>query len=284
MPDRPRPIYVLHGSDHYLRTRHRRRILQQLLGDADPQLALVHLDASAELATVLDELRTLPLLAPRRVVLLSDAETFVNRHTEALKAYLDGPAPNGSLIVETGSWQQRWKLTPVVQRTGEMIECAPPPPRELPRWAAEFAAERGKKLSREAAELLALCTGSSLAQLDSEIEKLALYVGSRREIGGQDVADVVAATAGPVAFALADAIRDRDAAEALKALDDLLIRPGDEVRVLGLLAWQLRQSPTRRAARAPVRDVRRVLSTDLALKTGAQPKAALQLLVTQLCQ
>ena len=60
----PKCVYVLYGSDAFLRDETRRALVQRIIGDADPQTAVTHFDAMAELAEVLDELRTLPFLAP----------------------------------------------------------------------------------------------------------------------------------------------------------------------------------------------------------------------------
>jgi len=286
MPDRPaRPVYVLHGSDDYLRLHHRGRLVNELLGDAPTELAVRRFDPTAELADVLDELRTVPFLAPRRVVILTGADPFVTRHRAALEAYLGAPADRGSLILEVSNWQGRWRLAKIAAKVGEIVDCSPP--RRLGPHLATLARERGKRLAGRAGPLLAEWVGNDLARLDSEIEKLALYVGPREEITADDVAAVVAATAGPVAFALANALGARDLHAALTALGELMTSPGEEYRVLGLIAWHLRRSrsghgarPTARAAR----DARRVLSADLAIKTGAAPATTMELLVADLCR
>jgi len=234
MPERPgKCVYVLHGPDDYLRRQHRREIVQALLPDGQTELAVVHLDASAELSEVLDELRTAPFLAPRRIVIITDADKFVTRHRAALEKYLAGPAPAGSLILIVNTWQPRWKLAALAARVGEVIDCSPPSPASLPRWIVRVAEARGKRISGDDAALLAAWVGNDLARLDGEIEKLALYVGSRRTITGEDLAAVVAAAAGPVAFALTNALAAGDPAAALAALDDLMTQPGEAYRVLG---------------------------------------------------
>ena len=69
-----KPVYVLHGSDTFLRDTHRAEIIGQAVGDADSQLCVCSFDATAELAEVLDELRTVPFLAPLRIAVVTDAD------------------------------------------------------------------------------------------------------------------------------------------------------------------------------------------------------------------
>ena len=151
-----------------------------------------------------------------------------------------------------------------------------------------------------------------LATLDAEIEKLCLYVGERETITVEDVGAVVTATAGPVAFAMVNAIRAGDHAAALEALNKTLRVRGDEFAALGSLAWHVRQclevqqavaegrrpdlgkTPyrvvenlvamvRRRGHRKLQADMRSLIDADLGMKSGRAPKGALQELVIALC-
>ena len=57
-------------------------------------------------------------------------------------------------------------------------------------------------------------------QLDSEIEKLSLYVGDRQEIGMEDVEAICTRNKTARAFALGDALGDRDLPRLLRRLDE----------------------------------------------------------------
>ena len=70
------PVYVLHGDDAFLLDTHRREIVDRVVAGAEAQLCVMSFDGSAELADVLDELRTVPFLAPHRLVILRDADAF----------------------------------------------------------------------------------------------------------------------------------------------------------------------------------------------------------------
>ena len=66
----PKPIYVVYGPESFLRDQAIARIRELTVGaDPDP-LACSEFDGDAELAEVLDELRTLPMLAPYRLVVV----------------------------------------------------------------------------------------------------------------------------------------------------------------------------------------------------------------------
>ena len=187
-------------------------------------------------------------------------------------------------------------MTKRVAEVGEAFDCSSPAAGALPGWIAKAVAPRGKTIAADAARAMAVWIGPDLARLDSEIEKLCLYVGDREEISSADVAAVVTATAGPEPFALTNAIEAGDRRKALEALGSLLNVRGEEFRAMGMIGWMLRSSlqgkkgyrqPRRPApaagAAAAIRNFRHALRADLAMKSGADPLTTLQLLVTTLC-
>jgi len=311
----PRPVYVLHGNDSFLRDESRHRIVAEIIGPADPQVCVSSFDADAQLAEVLDELRTLPFLAPCRVVIVRDADAFVSAYRDAIEKYLEAPAHSGTLMLLVSSWPNNTRLYKAVAKVGQAIDCSVPKNHDLPRWIVEAAGRHGKKIDREAAELLADWIGPDLATLDGELEKLSIFVGGRATIAVQDVSALVAVTAGPGAFDLTNAIVAGSAKDALTALGGMLVAKGEEFRALGMIASHLRKSllaqqlrstgkspdavlppripPDAKNAflamlvRRPLRklqaDFRRLLKADLGMKSGADPLGTMQELVVALC-
>jgi DNA polymerase-3 subunit delta len=310
-----KPLYVLHGEDGFLRDHHRAQIVERAIGSADPQLCVSVFDAEAELAAVLDELRTLPFLAPRRVVIVRDADDFVAAHREELERYLQEPCPSATLVLLVAAWPSNTRLYKVAAKVGGAIDCSSPQGGQLSRWLVQAAAKRGKKIDPDVAEGLADWIGNDLSALDGEMEKLSLYVGPRATITLEDISAVVTATSGPVAFALTNAITAGDAKAALEALGGMLRVRGDEFKVLGTIGWHLRRAMAtcqklrkgaskdqalprmpyqqqhafmdmiaRRGPRRIMRDVRLAMRADLAMKTGAQSPMTLEKLVVGLCR
>ena len=306
-----KPIYVLYGSDEFLRDEYRRTIVERILDGADPQTAVSLFDATVELPVVLDELRTLPFLAPRRAVVIRDADIFVTAHRGSLEKYLQSPSSGSSLILLVSSWVKTTRLAKLTGKIGEAIDCSAPNGSRLIAWLGKAAGKRGKKVAPSAAELLIQWRGEDLAALSGELEKLSLYVGERQTITEDDVTELVVATTGPGAFSLTNAITAGETAAALKALAGSMTRRGEEFKMLGMIAWHLRRALAaaqqidagrrpdlrmphhqksafvamvkRRGIRNLQRDFRKLLTADLGMKTGADATMALQQLVVGLC-
>ena len=96
-------------------------------------------------------------------------------------------------------------------------------------WAerAEVAArtavrERKKEISEEALAELVSRVGPNPRQLDNEVEKLCLFAGDRKQIEAGDVNAVCVRNKTARAFALGDALGDRDLPRLLRRLDEEL--------------------------------------------------------------
>ena len=310
-----KPIYVLCGKDAYLRDEARRRIVADVIGQADPQLCLSRFDADAQPVDVFDELRTLPFLAPRRVVIVRDAESFVSANREALEKYFDAPPEAATLILIVSTWPSNTKLAKKLKKIGELVKCTSPEGRELIAWIRNAARQREKNIDSEAANLLAEWIGENLTALNSELDKLALFLGERDSISAGDVASVVTATASPEAFAVINAITAGNATAALKATTAALAVRGAEFALIGQIAWHVRRALRvaqaaaagqnilsamqagkvfygkqefqamirRRPARKLQADMRKLIAADLGMKSGLGAKPAMQQLVIELC-
>jgi DNA polymerase-3 subunit delta len=89
-------------------------------------------------------------------------------------------------------------------------------------WASKALRARQKEISDEALAELVSRVGPNARQLDSEVEKLALYVGDRKAIEFEDVATICTRNKTARAFALGDALGDRDLPRVLARLDEAL--------------------------------------------------------------
>jgi DNA polymerase-3 subunit delta len=104
-------------------------------------------------------------------------------------------------------------------------------------WARKAIRARQKEISDEALAELIARVGPNARQLDNEIEKVALYVGDRKEIEFDDVAAICTRNKTARAFALGDALGDRDLPRLLRCLDEALweVKLDPQKSELGLL-------------------------------------------------
>jgi DNA polymerase-3 subunit delta len=89
-------------------------------------------------------------------------------------------------------------------------------------WARKAVGARNKEISEDALAELLSRVGPEPRLLDNEIEKLSLFAGDRAEIGLEDVKAICSRNKTARAFALGDALGDRDLPTLLRRLDEEL--------------------------------------------------------------
>ena len=132
---KPLGFYVICGEDPFLVSRESEKRVDAILGTEDRSMALYEPRASeAQVSDILDELRTLPFLASKRIVLIKDAEPFVRANADALISYLGDMSPSGVLILTVSSWDKRTRLHKKFQKTGGLIEVGKLYSNQLPGY------------------------------------------------------------------------------------------------------------------------------------------------------
>ena len=254
------PVYAVCGAEVFLRQEAIAGIVQRALGGADRRLALGEYDGSGaiELAVILDELRTLPLLAPRRVVVVREADRFITQYRPHLEAYVERPCETGVLVLECRSLPANTRLYKLIAKAGEVIRCEAPKTYKLPEWVtAESPRRCGKTIEPRAAALLCQQIGPDLGLLDAELRKLALHAGDQPRITLADVEALVSFCKEEKVWGILSAVAARDEAAALRQWEEVV---------------QTDRAAEARAVAGIAYTVRRLLQARLALEAGTSLK------------
>jgi len=236
-------LCAIFGDDAYLRRRVIEAASHACLGDGADDLAVTKFQGDrAGLADVLDELRTLPFLVERRVVIVEEADAFVSAHRKELEALADARPTPGALLLSVKTWPGTTRLAKAFARVGLVVECKAPDERELPAWLVRLAKDQARvKLNADTAGLLVELVGPEVGLLVAEVEKLAVYVGDRREVGREDVARMVGAGRVETVWRALDATTTGKVAEALVDLDRLMTSGEHPVGLLAAMSSSLRK-------------------------------------------
>ncbi|MHC4394047.1 MAG: DNA polymerase III subunit delta [Planctomycetota bacterium] len=237
-------IYVIAGKEESLVAGECEKLVDGLLEPEQKTTGLFSADpAKVSLSEVLDELRTLPFLTDKRVVLIKNADKFISDNRESLEKYFDNPCPTGILLLTVSSWASNTKLAKKLPKVGKLISITQPKPWQLPGRLSEYATDaHDKKLSRNAAELLIELTGDNLSQLYSEIDKLALYADAEKSITTEHIESLIGHNRLFNAFTVIDAIVDGNAAKATNRLRNMFAEDKSaEYTVVGAFAFHFRR-------------------------------------------
>jgi DNA polymerase-3 subunit delta len=238
----PRPVYVLHGDEDFLKRQVLEALREHVLGPEGQAFGLsVYEGDKADFAVIRGDLETLPFLSPRRVVVIESADEFVSENRAALEKYVAQPAATGLLVLVVDSWPSTTKLARALEGPSTVV-CKAFSEKRLPEWCIQRAAvAHGKQLAAAAAQMLVDLVGKDLGQLDQELAKLAVYVGDGSRIDSTAVDQLVGHSRAENMWKIFDAIGGGRTGDALALLDRLFGQGEDPMRILAGFSMRLRQ-------------------------------------------
>jgi len=213
------------------------------LGGMDHEVIDASVSNSGEALRVLGKLReglqTLPFFGSGKVVWLKDCNFLGDERAASAAAVTESlaelaqelkefPFDNVRLLISAGKVDKRKVFYKTLDKLGNVELFAgwsvddKDWAEQAETWARKGLAARQKEISDEALAELINRVGPNARQLDNEIEKLSLYVGARKEIEFGDVDAICIRNKMARAFALGDALGDRDLPRLLRRLDEEL--------------------------------------------------------------
>jgi DNA polymerase-3 subunit delta len=240
------PLALVCGDDDFAVKARARQIFQQWsaeLGGMDHETIEASVSNGGEALAVLGKLRealqTLPFFGGGKVVWLRDCNFLGEDRTASSAAVTEALAELAEelktfswqtvrLLISAGRVDKRKVFFKTLDKIGT-VENFSAWSQDDKDWAdrAEIAAgdalrKRQKAISEAALGELISRAGANARQLENEVEKLCVFVGDREKIELADVAAICARNKTAKAFALGDALGDRDLPRLLKRLDEEL--------------------------------------------------------------
>jgi DNA polymerase III subunit delta len=240
------PVLLVFGEDEFAVKQRARQIYQQWaeeLGGMDHEIIDAAVSNSGEalkaLAKLREALQTLPFFGGGKVVWLQNCNFFGDDRTASSQAVTETLAEiaqelkefawqNVRLLISAAKVDKRKVFFKTLDKIGTVESFAAWSvddrdwAAQAEAWAGKAIRARQKTIAHEALAELISRVGPNARQLDTEVEKLSLYVGDRKEIGMEDVAAICTRNKMARAFALGDALGDRDLPRLLKRLDEEL--------------------------------------------------------------
>ncbi|MCS6799589.1 MAG: DNA polymerase III subunit delta [Myxococcota bacterium] len=235
------PVYVLVGPERFLVERAITRIRTLATRDGIRELNddVLH-GPQLRARGVIELARTAPMMGSRRCVLVRQADAMEDRELDALAEYVADPVASSVLVLQAERLDGRTRLARAARERDAWIECRPLQSRQLPAFVRTECQRRGNRIDADAAEALIAAVGNDLSALDDAIERLSLYVGPGERIDTAAVEACVSRASLDTIWTLVDAIGERDAGASLSAVASLLDAREPPLRILGMIARQLR--------------------------------------------
>jgi DNA polymerase III delta subunit len=309
------PLYLLEGDD--LQSRHDLALEFSALVDEGLHAFNVQSFYANEagnagardqlIGELLSAARTLPMMSPRRVLTVHEAERLLSPRRakddevepppvektgkrkrsltpiEELEAYIESPEPLTTLVFVADSLDNNRRLVKLLRRHAISVDCGTlATAADAARWIKAQLEKDNLSIEPQAVTLLLQTTGLSLGRIRAEIDKLALFASGEPAVTARHVKEMVLPQSEPGEdFALGRAIWNNNAREALREMAAQFDAGAQAVMVLGQIrAAAIRLKPDDRAKKG----LDAVFNADLAIKSSAgEPRFLLERLVIELC-
>lgn len=240
------PLCLLHGDDEFAVKQRARQLFQQWsadLGGMDHEIIDAQVSNSGEalkaLAKLRESLQTLPFFGSGKAIWLKNCNFLGDERTASSQAVTETLGElaqelkafswdNVRLLISAGKVDKRKVFYKALEKIGA-VETFAAWSLDDKNWAAEAEAAAvrqlrslKKEISDEALSELVSSVGPNSRQLTNEVEKVCLYSGERGEIELADVQAIVTRNKQARAFALGDALGERDLPRLLRTLDQEL--------------------------------------------------------------
>ena len=310
------PLYLLEGDD--LQSRHDLAVQFAAVVDEGLQAFNVQSFYANDATTasgrdqmigdILSAARTLPMMSPRRVLIVHEAERLLSPRkakddeeapaalaaaekkrkksltpAEELEEYFESPEPMTTLVFAAGDLDANRRLVKLLRKHAIAVDAGSlGSTADATKWIQKRLEEDKLTIEPKAVSLLLESTGLSLGRIRAQIDKLVLYAAGEKAVTARHVQDVVMPQSEPSEdFALGRAIWSGNARLALREVAALMDGGMPSFMVLG----QIRAAARSLKPDAKAKDaLDAVFNTDIAIKSSiGEPRYVLECLVVELC-
>ncbi|GMT41762.1 MAG: DNA polymerase III subunit delta [bacterium] len=246
---KPEPVYFFHGSEEFRMKEAVNVIKTRIMKDADRSTGWCVYDLSETgFDELLGDLRTVSFFGGLRGVMADNLSIKGERgggchlnddRQKRLVDYIKNPSPDVALILCAGKIDMRLKFWKTI--SGNTASAA----FESSEWdgkqyAYEKMRDTGLGFLPDAKEWIAETFANDTKSLNAELEKLAVYMGERKNVSIDDLEDCMNVPKTDSIFKLTDAIASGSVDGSLRALSSLKFRGEPFLKIIPMMAWQFR--------------------------------------------
>jgi DNA polymerase-3 subunit delta len=243
-------VYFFHGDEDFLIDELTKELIGVAIGSEGKEFNLdIVYGSEADARDVLSHASSFPMMSDRRVVVVRELDKLFNK--ELLSSYIERPSPTTCLVLHSAKPDFRRKPYVTAKEHAVVCKCTPLKENEVETWIIDRVREQKKRIDPEAARLLTTYTGTSLREVQNELDKLSLYVGESKPIEVEDVRTVVGMSKEYNIFELQRAIGSKNASRAVSVLERMLDQGEVPVKIAAALTryfaalWKLSDAKQR---------------------------------------
>ena len=217
-----RRVYLLYGSESYLRVQFRTRLRNAMADPNDTMNVTFFSGKSINEKEIIRTADTFPFFAERRVIIIKDSGFFKSAHKE-LTDYIARIPETTCLIFEEENVDTKNTLFKAVAEHGLAAQLNFPDDASLRQWLLGMLSSAGKKIRSSNLEYLISLVTPDMNALQTETEKLIAYTGTNTEITKADIDAICSVNIENKIFDLIRASAEKKQGQALRLYHDIVL-------------------------------------------------------------
>ena len=213
-------IYFLHGEEPYFIDVLTKAIQDNALEESERDFnQSILYGKDAEVLSLISELKSYPMMAERRLVILKEAQYF--KAIEQLESYLENPANSTIFVIcyKYKTFDARKKTLKNALKNGVVFKSEKVKEYQLAEWIQQYIKTTGYELTSKACMLLIESLGNDLGRIVKELEKLAVLIEKGTIINENHIEENIGISKDYNVFELTNAVANMDNFKALKIVD-----------------------------------------------------------------
>lgn len=213
-------IYFLHGEEPYFIDVLTKAIQDNALEESERDFnQSILYGKDAEVLSLISELKSYPMMAERRLVILKEAQYF--KAIEQLESYLENPANSTIFVIcyKYKTFDARKKTLKNALKNGVVFKSEKVKEYQLAEWIQQYIKTSGYELTSKACMLLIESLGNDLGRIVKELEKLAVLIEKGTIINENHIEENIGISKDYNVFELTNAVANKDNLKALKIVD-----------------------------------------------------------------
>ena len=251
------PFYVISGNEYFLKkqalTEIKKRFFSEggikqgliefnskdtggaFTGNQTASNNVINVKATTSFNYILDEVNTVPMFGKHKLIVVENADIFLDKYQDKILGYIKNPYNVNSLILNVLSIDKRTKIAKAIDgKHGIIIECdklfdrpapwetkKPEYESEITKWIVMHAKNYNKTMNLKTAFCLLEKTGNSLAIIDRQLEALSIFIADRKGITIEDIQMLLGLSHREKLYNLLDAIGMKDTISAVKMAENI---------------------------------------------------------------
>ena len=213
-------IYFLHGEEPYFIDVLTKAIQENALEESERDFnQSILYGKDAEVLSLISELKSYPMMAERRLVILKEAQYF--KAIEQLESYLENPVTSTIFVIcyKYKTFDARKKTLKNALKNGVVFKSEKVKEYQLAEWIQQNVKSSGYEMTSKACMLMVESLGNDLGRIVKELEKLAVLIEKGTTINDKHIEENIGISKDYNVFELTNAVANKDNLKALKIVD-----------------------------------------------------------------